>query len=456
MTSIARPTVVSLFSGAGGKDVGFEKAGFDVIWANDIDSSACQTYRHNFNRSTVFEGPIEDIDTNTIPDADVIIGGFPCQGFSVARSIRKEDDRRNALYLEMLRVVQAKKPKVFVAENVRGILSLGGGRAIERIKSDFEDAGYQVDVFLVDATEFGLPQKRERVFIVGNRENRPNPNPSSPLPLNSSFSGDKAKTVRETIGDIVSLGGIPNHEIDEKLLRKSDKEIIKHIGPGQKLCNNRHAWTSVRTWNIPSVFGATSDREKALLEAVARNRRLSKYATYINGKKSNDANPLSAQQVSEILQMQHGEVEKMMKSLELRGFLAERGNGFYDISKANYEKYRRVHWDSPSYTIQPSFYSPRYYLHPSEPRQLTVRECARLQTFPDSFVFKGSFESQYLQVGNAVPPLLAYHVALTIRHAFFDVQEDFTSEGEIVEPRAHFIAQEDLGHGCQRKQAANP
>lgn len=163
------PTVVSLFSGAGGLDLGFINAGFHVVWANDIDEYAVKTYRRNIGDHIICKD-INEIRPEDIPYCDVLIGGFPCQGFSVANTKRKLDDERNQLYKHYLRILRAKKPKIFVAENVKGILSIGGGEAIKAIISDFESAGYRVVYKLLNAADYGVPQTRQRVFIVGIRD----------------------------------------------------------------------------------------------------------------------------------------------------------------------------------------------------------------------------------------------------------------------------------------------
>ena len=125
--------IISLFAGAGGMDLGFKNAGFDIMWANDFDSDSVKTYKRNFGDHIVL-GDIEKIRTNNMPDnPDVVIGGFPCQGFSIANLGRSVDDSRNKLYKQMLRVIRVKKPKYFVAENVAGILTLGKGAVMQKI-----------------------------------------------------------------------------------------------------------------------------------------------------------------------------------------------------------------------------------------------------------------------------------------------------------------------------------
>lgn len=164
--------IVSLFSGAGGLDLGLIQAGHEIIWANDFDADAVETYRRNIGAEIVL-GDICDIPSNEIPECDVVVGGFPCQGFSQANMLRFEEDERNRLYLEFLRIVRDLQPMYFLAENVRGILSLAGGRAIEKIQSDFARAGYRVDKRLFNVADFGVPQMRKRVIIAGTRADLP-------------------------------------------------------------------------------------------------------------------------------------------------------------------------------------------------------------------------------------------------------------------------------------------
>lgn len=161
-------TIISLFSGAGGLDLGLIQGGNEVVWANDFDRDAVESYRYNIGDHIQF-GDIKDVGVADIPNADVVVGGFPCQGFSQANQLRSVDDGRNQLYRFFLKVVNAKRPKFFIAENVKGILSLGKGEAIKRIMADFTDAGYDVELHLVNMADYGVPQTRQRVIIVGQR-----------------------------------------------------------------------------------------------------------------------------------------------------------------------------------------------------------------------------------------------------------------------------------------------
>lgn len=162
--------ILSLFSGAGGLDLGLIQAGNTVIWANDIDVNAVETYRHNIGNHIVLED-IKNIDIESLPESDVVVGGFPCQGFSQANRFRMLDDERNSLYRFFYQVIKEKQPLFFIAENVKGILSLGKGEAIKQIIADFELAGYKTDLHLINMADYGVPETRQRVIIIGQRNN---------------------------------------------------------------------------------------------------------------------------------------------------------------------------------------------------------------------------------------------------------------------------------------------
>ena len=167
------PKIISLFSGCGGLDLGFHQEGYETVWANDFDHWACETFKKNIG-DVIVEGDIEQIDpydNSSIPDCDIVLGGFPCQDFSMIWKRPGLDGERGNLYKSFLRVVDAKKPKVFVAENVKGLLTANNKKAIKQIVSDFESIapGYKVKVKLYNFADYGVPQLRERILIVGIR-----------------------------------------------------------------------------------------------------------------------------------------------------------------------------------------------------------------------------------------------------------------------------------------------
>jgi len=151
-----------LFSGAGGLDIGFIWAGHEIVWANDIDKDAVETYKANIGEH-IITGPIELIPSSAIPDCDIVIGGFPCQGFSIANMNRSPEDSRNKMYLELLRVIRDKQPKYFLAENVKGLTNLDKGKVLEMILGDFARAGYRVKDKVLDAADYGVPSRPEGI-----------------------------------------------------------------------------------------------------------------------------------------------------------------------------------------------------------------------------------------------------------------------------------------------------
>lgn len=215
--------VVSLFAGAGGLDFGLKQAGMDIVWAVDNDADAVETYRANIGDHIVCED-IQKIESTDIPDSDIIVGGFPCQGFSVANRFRAVSDERNILYREMLRVIRDKKPKWFVAENVIGILSLGGGRVFEKILRDFDTAGYRMRYQLVNMADYGVPQTRKRVVILGTRKDLPEQYAIVHPPATHS----KNKTLDNKLPWITM-----NEALEE--LRKFGKRLPNEIGSRYKV-----------------------------------------------------------------------------------------------------------------------------------------------------------------------------------------------------------------------------
>lgn len=302
--------VVSMFAGCGGMDYEFHKnTNFNIVYVNDFDKDSCDTYKKNFD----FEPVCKDIKKiKTIPDCDVLMGGFPCQGFSIANKNRCEEDKRNSLYKELVRLLKLKQPKYFVFENVKGILSLGGyetpddkknnaGKVFKMIISDLNNCGYHVETKLFRMKWYSIPQNRERVIFIGIRND---------IYPKITFKWPKeSKTITHTLKD--AIGDLPI-EYDEE---------IQHIGTKHKV--------------------------------------------------------------------------------KITGYM---GNRVLD-------------WDSVSPTITgrgSGTGGPVINVHPSKERRMTVREYARIQTFPDDFMFCGSVSSMYRQIGNAVPPKFSVILAKII------------------------------------------
>lgn len=233
--------IVSLFSGAGGLDLGLVQAGHEIVWANDIFVDAVETYKRNIGNH-VDTRDISDIPSGEIPDADVVVGGFPCQGFSVANWGRTVGDSRNRLYREMVRVVSDKRPRFFVAENVKGLVSLGKGAALENIIKDFNDVGYRTYWKVLNSADYGAPQKRMRFVMLGVRADLddngvsfpPQVTHQSPDAKNKQEGLKKWLTVGEALAHIPepeNATHIPNHEYSKYKLRFNGHLGHRRIDP---------------------------------------------------------------------------------------------------------------------------------------------------------------------------------------------------------------------------------
>lgn len=327
-----KPKVVSLFSGCGGMDLGFHMSGYETLWANDNNEWACKSFEKHFGEIIQFKS-VDDIDPYTdksIPECDIVLGGFPCQDFSIIWKQPGLDGHRGNLYKDYLRFVDAKKPKAFVAENVKGLLTANKGKAIEQIVKDFSsiNPGYMIKIQLYNFADYGVPQFRERVLIVGIRKdtgfNFIHPGPTH---------GPKGESPYFTAGEAIE-------------------------GALDVICNNEHM-------NI-----ADSTRQKL-------------------------------------------------------NMIPEGGN-FSDIPKDHplYTKgmishvYRRIKRNEPAKTIIAAGGGGTWGYHYPDPRPLTNRERARLQTFPDNFEFIGTPTEVRRQIGNAVPPVGVSAVAKALLPLF--------------------------------------
>lgn len=223
-------TAVSLFCGAGGLDLGFDRAGFRTLWANDFDADACKTHQ-NWSKAEVVCGDIAKVDIESIPDSDIILGGFPCQGFSLSGP-RKIDDSRNTLYKYYVKIVSAKKPRMFVGENVKGLLTMGNGQVIKAIVEEFSECGYDVFYQLVNARDFGVPQDRERVIICGFRKDLHMREFEIPLPEISTV------TLKE------ALDGLPEVKAEEVCTAPYSSRYMSR--------NRKRGWDQV-SYTIPAM-----------------------------------------------------------------------------------------------------------------------------------------------------------------------------------------------------------
>ncbi|KKK87660.1 hypothetical protein LCGC14_2751010 [marine sediment metagenome] len=230
--------IVSLFSGAGGLDLGFTNAGHKIVWANDNYNDAIATYKRNIGKH-ISGDSIENIRSDDIPQCDMVIGGFPCQGFSVANMKRHVKDARNKLYLEFVRIINDKKPRYFLAENVKGLTTLGKGKVLEMIIGNFEAAGYKVKYKVINAADFGVPQRRERVFLIGMRQGlRKDIDFPSPSHINPSKPNGNGKRPWVSIGEALTdipepedAPEIPNHTYSKYKLRFNGYLGHRYIDP---------------------------------------------------------------------------------------------------------------------------------------------------------------------------------------------------------------------------------
>lgn len=319
--------IVSLFSGAGGLDKGFEKAGFDIIWANEYDSTIWETFEYNFPNTILDKRSIRNVPSIDIPDCTGIIGGPPCQSWSEAGSLRGINDARGQLFYEFIRILKDKQPLFFLAENVEGMLATRHSEALSNIKKLFKEAGYNLSFRLINANNYNVPQDRKRVIFVGYRKDLgitfefPEMCKYKPVLQDAIWdlkdSAIPAKEKNYTNGDMCK---IPNHEY--------------MIGGFSTIFMSRNR---VRAWDEPSFT----------IQAGGRHAPI------------------------------HPQAPKMT---------------FIEQNKREFVKGQE-------------------HLY----RRLSLRECARIQTFPDDFIFKYSnITNGYKMVGNAVPVNMAYALASKI------------------------------------------
>ncbi|EEK12558.1 DNA cytosine methyltransferase [Staphylococcus hominis] len=402
--------VISLFAGAGGMDLGFKKAGFNIIWANDFEKDAVTTYKNNIGDHIVY-GDITKIDIkNELPneeEIDLVIGGFPCQGFSVNNIKRNMKDKRNFLYLELLKVIELKKPKFFVAENVKGLLSMEKGKVIDMIVKDFENLGYEVDYQLLNAADYGVPQARERVIIIGNRIGVENPFPviSHVAPDdNLSFfdykSDEELKThvtVEEAIGFLGDIE-IQNGKVND-YIKVNDRKIYNHVAStkvGDKFFGRKY---SVNQHDICDYLRFYRDKSEWTTKKIDEHFGYKHTAGHWFRKDNNSGSipkPKDWWELKKILKFDD-KYDKVVTTFVEKDIKFE-------------QSLRITNWDRPSDTITATMPE----IHVNKTRRLSARECAILQTFPDDFVFYGALNSLHRQIGNAVPVLLAEKIGLEI------------------------------------------
>lgn len=388
-------TYISLFSGCGGLDVGFAQRGFQGRAAYDLDPAAVKVHSANLGAHCFVKDLASAMPLDLLPGGgppDVLLSGSPCQGFSLAGK-RRLDDPRNSLLLRSAEIATAVRPKVFVAENVTGATYGEHGLYWSQLEERMRAAGYATATLRLDARAHGLAQSRMRVVLLawtGGALLRVPQAPAGVATVGSSLAG---------------VARAPQHKPQQLAQDSPLAKIAARIGPGQKLSNVRGGARSVHTWHIPEVFGPTTQCEQNVLQAIQRLRRSERR------RDRGDADPVLITSLERELGPQ---ANYHVQALVGKGYVRQVGEGF-DLTHTFNGKFRRLDWSGQSITVDTRIGDPRYFLHPTEHRGLTVREAARLQGFPDDFAFEVPERSAYRMIGNAVPPPMAAHVAEVVR-----------------------------------------
>jgi DNA (cytosine-5)-methyltransferase 1 len=379
-------TTVDLFCGAGGITEGFRQAGFTCIYGNDISPWAIQTFGTNHPAATTDDRPIEQVEPRKVRkslgiargDLSVLVGGPPCQGFSINAPERFLTDPRNSLFRDYIRFVDEFRPRTFVFENVPGVLSLGGGQVFREIIRQFGDHGYAVSARILFAAHYGVPQERWRLILLGSRDGEPplHPRPTHFAVRRANFTGGRALTFR---------------------LEPSDaKELLSSVSVGDAISD------------LPRLRLGGGSEESAY--ETAPNSEYSKALRNDTGVLYNHvAGRLSPQNVERMRYIKPGgSWRDIPQELLPQGMQRARRSD-------HTRRYGRLRLEDLAATIMTKcdpHWGPVFL--PDQDRALTVREAARIQSFPDAYRFLGPRVSQYEQVGNAVPVLLAKAIATSL------------------------------------------
>lgn len=331
---------VSLYSGAGGMDIGFYMAGFDIVWSNDVDVDAVATYKTIFPDHNSTVGNITEQLLPDVKDLDLVIGGPPCQGFSVAGKMDPDDPRSKHVW-NFLGVVNKLSPKGFVMENVKSLaINKRWKSLLQNLRDEAEKMGYQTRLFVLNASHYGVPQARERMFLIGTKGRKV----TEPIKT-TEFS---PKKVKDVLSDLPNFGEVGNHSICTAKITPAKNPVLRKTPYAGMLFNGQGRPLNI---NAPAL---------TLPASMGGNRT-----------------PIIDQKA--LLNTEESWVVKYHKDLLNGG--------------------------------KPKSTSPEHL------RRITVEEAAAIQTFPKEMKFIGSQTSKYRQIGNAVPPLLAYHVANAVADA---------------------------------------
>ena len=385
-----------LFSGAGGLSIGFHTVGFTPIFFNDIDLDSANTFQANFPSSVPFVGPIQELSARAIRERtglgsttlDVMIGGPPCQGFSINAPIRSQKDPRNHLFHHYVRLVlEGLRPNFVVMENVPGLVSLDGGKSLESVLAAFEKAGYRVTFKILNAAHHGVPQERWRLVFLGTC--LPGIEPSFPLPTHYSlqrpnFTGGRDYTFEHAIGSARQISFLHDN-------------LLKPTTIGEALSDLPAIPSGGGAGEMPYSKPSRSSYQEMLREGASR----------IFNHECSGVAPINIERISHV--KPGGSWRDIPHKLLPKGLQRARRS---DHTK----RYGRLDPEGLSGTILTKC-DPHWgtFFHYAQDRIISVREAARLQSFPDWFRFTGSKSEQYRQVGNAVPPLLARALAEHIK-----------------------------------------
>ncbi len=369
-----RPSAIDLFSGAGGITLGLSQAGFDVVACSDISPPCALTHRRNFPHVPFFEEDISDLEGRTIArrlglrrgELDLLIGGPPCQGFSILGQ-RKASDPRNDLFMKFLGIAEDLKPRVVVIENVPGLATLDSGSMLRTIAREFDRVGYTANCAELVAAQYGVPQMRWRMFFIGWRKDLGVESGGYPKPTHG----------RRGIGELV-----PNRTTSEEDTRGflTVHDAISDL-------------PEVRIGELVSRYSGKP--RTAFQKAMRKGLKEELFNHY--------APRLSQVNIRRIQNLKPGQDWRSLPRHLLPAGMQRA------LLKDHTRRYRRMTWDGIARSIITRFRDPKSgeYIHPSQERTISIREAARIQSFPDSFEFIGGYSDQYDQVGNAVPPLLA-------------------------------------------------
>ena len=341
----------------------------------------------------IYQGDISKLKKTDLPKKfEVLLAGFPCQGFSIANKNRDARDERNFLYKEVLKITKLGRPKIVVMENVKGILSLEKGKVIEMIVNDFKKIGYNFEYKLLNSADFGVPQIRERVVMIATRKN-----------LNFKFpSTTHGKTKKTYVKVKNAIGYLSNLNISYNPQSLKNKKIYNHIAStnvhdkfwGRKYKVNQHEVCDyLKKWRGKSELSVKK------IDEIFGYRHTAGHWFRKDNNSGSIPNPDDWKKLKKILKFDD-EFDKRVLTLELKPIKFE-------------QSLRINNWETPSDTITAT--SPE--IHPNRKRRLSVRECAIIQTFPDKFEFEGSLCSMYRQIGNAVPVKMAEKIADSVNKA---------------------------------------